>query len=348
MRAGVIAFIIGLSLLAVTDGRMAAGAAEDKPTVVCTLPSLAAIAREIGGDHFEYVTLAKPDQDPHFVSPTPSLMRKTRTAALLIELGMQLEIWADQVADGSGNPRIFRGAPGRIQVSIGLPVEEIPPVITRAAGDLHPQGNPHLWLDPMRAKMIAENIAKALVRTAPAQRHQVEARLRAFQRRIDEAFFGKDLVDLVGSKKLSRLALDGRLWQFLEETDVAGEKLVTKVGGWSKQAQPLHGVRVVEYHKVWVYFCKAFGLRLIGTIEENPGIPPGPRHQRAITERIRTEGAKLILVDNFYDPALPRKIGQETGAQVLVLPSQVGGEPGTGNYFQFIDFLLDRVTGAVA
>lgn len=67
-----------------------------QPKVVPTLPTLTAMARELGGDHFEYVTPAKPDQDPHFVAPSPSPRSKTSQAALLLELGMQLEISADE------------------------------------------------------------------------------------------------------------------------------------------------------------------------------------------------------------------------------------------------------------
>lgn len=340
--------LIAVGLCALVRSGAVYGAEAQRPKVVCTIPALTAIAREIGGEAFEYVTLAKPDQDPHFVSPTPSLMRKTRQALLLIEMGMQLEIWADEVADGSGNPRIFRGAPGRVVVSLGIPKEEIPRVITRAEGDLHPEGNPHLWLDPVRTKMIAVRVAEALTRIAPDRREEIEGRLADFRGRIDRALFGVDLVELVGREKLGRLVLDGALWPFLEESEVGGQKLVTRLGGWLGKARALRGVPVVEYHRVWVYFCRTFGLRLVGTIEERPGIPPGPRYQREITERIRREGVRLILVDHFYDPSLPREIGRVTGARVLLLPNQVGGEPGTEDYFALIDYLLDRMTAAVA
>lgn len=336
-----------IALLALTPAGPAFGQEAKRPTIVCTLPALTAIAREVGGDAFEYVTLAKPDQDPHFVSPRPALMQKTSQAALLIEIGMMLEQWADQVADGSGNPRIFRGGPGRIIASAGIPFEEAPSVISRAMGDLHPQGNPHIWLDPIRAKTIAANIGTAMIGIAPSLRRDIEARLRRFQERIDAALFGAALVDLVGSRKLTRLVLDGSLWSFLDTTEVGGEKLRLKLGGWLATAQPLRGLPVVEYHKVWVYFSKAFGLDLAGTIEEKPGIPAGPRHQREITEQIRSAGVKLILVDNFYDPSMARRIAEDTGARVLVLPNQPGGEPGTDDYFRFIDYLLGEMTAAL-
>lgn len=336
----------GFVVLSCVSSELAASDVE-RPKVVSTLPTLTAIAKEIGAEHFEYVTLGKPDQDPHFVSPTPSLMKKTREAVLLLEVGMQLEIWSDEIANGSGNPRIFRGQPGRVAISGGIPKEEIPALLSRAEGDLHPEGNPHLWLDPVRTKAIAERIAEALGRVLPERAREFRERLGDFQKRIDEALYGPELVKLVGPAKLSRLTLDGTLWQFLSEQEFRGEKLMGKLGGWLKKAEPLRGQKVLEFHKVWVYFCKTFGLELVGTIEEKPGISPGPRHQREITERIRREGIRLILVDNFYDPSLPNAIARETGARVLVLPNQVGGEKGTEDYFKLMDYLIAEMTAAV-
>lgn len=319
----------------------------ERKTVVATLPTIAALVMEIGGDKLEVTSLARPDEDPHFVSPTPHLMSRVRRAELLFEIGMLQDRWVDRVADGSGNSRITRGAPGRITTSIGVPKEEVPGSPTRAQGDLHPEGNPHLWLDPLRAKMMAANITRALARAYPSDSDYFEERLDEFEDRIDRELFGEELVRIVGSRKLSRLAMNGELFDWLEQQEVGGEQLIMKLGGWLQKAAPLRGQKAVEYHKVWVYLCQLLGVELVGTIEEKPGIPPGPRYQREITERIRNEGVSLILVDNFYDPALPDAIGRQTGAGVVVLPSQVGGEPGTDDYFALINDILQRMLEAL-
>src|SRR5882672_485127 len=138
-----------------------------KLSVVCTLPTLKALTQEIGGDRVEVTALARGDQDPHFVTPTPTLMKKTRGAALFIENGFSLELWADEVVNGSGNSRIFRGTSGRIVAGAGISALEIPSVISRELGDIHPQGNPHVWLDPLLAKVEAGNICEALKATDP-------------------------------------------------------------------------------------------------------------------------------------------------------------------------------------
>ena len=319
-----------------------------KITVVCTLPTLKALTEEVGGDRVDVIALAKGDQDPHFVTPTPVLMRRTREATLFIENGFSLELWGDEVVNGSGNSKIFRGNPGRVVASTGISALEIPSVLTREMGDIHPQGNPHVWLDPLLAKIEADNIAEALKHADPSGASYYDQRKADFDHRLDVAMFGDELLKLVGIQKLTRLVWTGDLQNFLSTNKIGGQPLSAKAGGWIKEAAPLNGTKAYEFHKVWVYFARAFGLKLVGTIEERPGIPPGPQHVRQITQQIKDEKIPLILVDNFYDPALPNNIARETGAKVVIIPNQVEGETTVKTYFDLMNHLIKEMTTALA
>jgi len=332
-----------VALLAVTP----ANAQAKKITVICTLPTLKALADEIGGTRVDVVALARGDQDPHFVTPTPVLMKKTRDASLFVENGFSLELWADEVVNGSGNSKIAKGSSGRVVAGTGIAALEIPSVLSREMGDIHPQGNPHVWLDPLLAKQEANNIAEALKRADPAGATYYDQRKNDFGTRIDNAMFGEELVKLVGIQKLTRLVQTGELQSFLDTTKLGGQPLSAKAGGWLKQAQTLSGIKVYEFHKVWAYFARAFGMKIVGTIEERPGIPPGPQHVRQVTDQIKSEKIPLILVDNFYDPALPNNISRETGTRVVILPNQVEGEQTIKTYFALIDHLIKQMTTAL-
>lgn len=338
------AFRFLLLLLLLIPGLLAA---QTKVKVVCTLPTLKALTEEVGGDRVTVIALAKGDQDPHFVTPTPVLMKKTREAVLFVENGLTLELWGEQVVNGSGNPRIFRGTPGRIIASRGITPLEIPSVLSREMGDIHPEGNPHMWLDPLFAKIQASNIAEGLKRADPSGADYYDQRLKDFHNRIDNALFGPELLKLVGIQKLSRLAASGQLADFLATNKIGDQPLAAKAGGWLKAAEPLRGLKAFEFHKVWVYFARVFGIQLVGTIEERPGIPPGPQYVKEITQRIKSEKIPLIMVDNFYDPALPNNIAKQTGAKVVVLPNQVGGEPDIKTYFDLIDHIIGKLTDAL-
>jgi zinc/manganese transport system substrate-binding protein len=324
-------------------------AQSDTLNVVATLPTLRAFVEEVGGERVSVIALARGDQDPHFVRPTPVLMQRTREAALFVENGFSLERWADEVANGSGNSRIFRGTPGRVVAGEGITALEIPSVLSRELGDIHPLGNPHVWLDPLMAKAEAANIARALTRLDPEGAAYYTERQEDFARRIDVALFGDELLDMVGTQALTRLVWNGGLYDFLANNEFRSEPLINRLGGWLEQAEALRGAKAYEFHKVWVYFARVFGMELVGTIEEQPGIPPGPRHVREVTERIRSESIPLILVDNFYDPSLPNNIALEAGGQVrvVVLPNQVNGEPGIDNYFELMDYVISSLTEAL-
>jgi len=340
------AFISTILVAALAAG--SASAQTKKITVICTLPTLKALTEEVGGNRVDVVALARGDQDPHFVTPTPVLMRRTRDAALFVENGFSLELWVNEVVNGSGNSRIVTGSPGRLVATTGIAALEVPSVLSRELGDIHPQGNPHVWLDPLLAKQEADNIAEGLKRVDPAGAAYYDQRKADFDKRIDNAMFGEELVKLVGIQKLTRLAQSGELQTFLASTKLGGQPLSTKVGGWLKQAESLNGVKVFEFHKVWAYFARAFGMKIVGTIEERPGIPPGPQHVRHITDQIKSEKIPLILVDNFYDPALPNNIARETGARVVILPNQVEGEPEIKTYFALVNHLITSMTAALS
>jgi zinc/manganese transport system substrate-binding protein len=339
-----ISLLFGLVALALASTGFSA---DKKLQVVCTLPTLKALTEEVGGDRVEVIALAKGDQDPHFVTPTPILMKRTREANLFIENGFSLELWADEVVNGSGNSRIYRGTTGRIIAGNGISALEVPSVVSREMGDIHPQGNPHVWLDPLLAKVEAGNICEALKGADSAGAAYYESRKTDFFNRIDKAMFGPELLKLLGIQKLTRLAWSGQLWSFLDANNIGGQPLSAKAGGWLKAAEALRGKKAFEFHKVWVYFARVFGMQLAGTIEERPGIPPGPQHVRGVVDRIKGEAIPLIMVDNFYDPSLPNRIAQQAGSKVVILPNQVEGEPSIKTYFDLIDHLLRTMTAAL-
>src|SRR6266704_91878 len=177
--------------------------AQAKVRVVVTLPNLGSIASEIGGDRIDLTSIAVGTQDAHFVDPKPSYMVKLRGADLLLVNGLDLEIgWVPPLTQGARNPKILLGAPGYIDCSTNVRVVEIPSSLSRAEGDVHPYGNPHYLTDPLNAEAVAGTIAEALKLADPASAQAYEDGRKAFVRKLHEALFGKDLVDLVGGAKL--------------------------------------------------------------------------------------------------------------------------------------------------
>jgi zinc/manganese transport system substrate-binding protein len=163
--------------------------AQSKLNVVATTEDLASIAREVGGDRISVEALARGYQDPHFVEAKPSFILKLQKADVLIAVGRELEIgWLPPLVQQSRNSRIQPGADGYLDASLNAQILEIPTgQITRAMGDVHPQGNPHYWLDPENGKRVAKSIADKFSQLRPNDKAVFEQRLGDFTTRLDAA-----------------------------------------------------------------------------------------------------------------------------------------------------------------
>src|SRR5262245_57065368 len=157
--------------ITLTTGMLAMTAASSSGAlrVVATTEDLASLAREVGGDKIVVVGLAKGYQDPHFVDPKPSFILEVSRADLLIVVGRELEIgWLPPLQTSSRNAKIQVGGAGYLDASLNVKILEIPSgQITRAMGDVHPQGNPHYWLDPDNGRRIAQAIKEKLSELDP-------------------------------------------------------------------------------------------------------------------------------------------------------------------------------------
>ena len=155
--------------------------------VVSSIPTLGSLAKEVGGDRVEVESLAKGYQDPHFVEPKPSLMLVLNRADLLLHVGLELEIgWLPPLVLGSRNPKIQPGELGNLDCSRSIPVLDIPTTkIDRSMGDIHPQGNPHYWLPPENARIIAREIAQRLQQLDPEGAATYAKNLAGFNARAD-------------------------------------------------------------------------------------------------------------------------------------------------------------------
>lgn len=196
-RYGLLAAAIALA----ASGPLAASA---PLRVVATTEDLASLAREIGGDRISVVALAKGYQDPHQVDPKPSFILEVSRADVLIAVGRDLEIgWLPALLSSSRNGKVQVGGTGYLDASTNVKILEIPTgQLTRAMGDVHPQGNPHYWLDPANGRRIAEAIRNKLTEIAPADRAYFEQRYTDFSTRLAaaEARWDKAMAPFKGRK----------------------------------------------------------------------------------------------------------------------------------------------------
>src|SRR5215813_13169651 len=179
-RFTLVLFSVMLMLLASLTG------ADAKLRVVATIPDLADMARNIGGDLLEIKSLATGVEDIHAVPMKPSFATLLNRADVLLLVGLEVEhAFLPGLLDAARNPKILRDAPGYIDCSVYVTPLDVPAHIDRSLGDIHPMGNPHINLDPILGKDMVRAIADGLSRLYPDHAAVFKANLDAYTALLD-------------------------------------------------------------------------------------------------------------------------------------------------------------------
>lgn len=278
-----------------------------KLNVVASIPDLAALASEVGGDSVSVESIAKGTQDPHFVEAKPSFMLKVSRADLLILAGLDLEVgWIPPLLKGARNTKVSKGAKGYLELGPQLePLDVAQGSLTRADGDVHPDGNPHFWLDPIRLGKAAALIAARLGELDPSGKDKFEARAKAFADRITK-----------------------------------------KTAEWKSRLDKSGVTKVVTYHRTLTYFLDRFGIENSAYLEPKPGIPPTSGHIIEVIRVMKSKKVPLILVENYFDVSVTKKItGEVPGARAVSVPVAVGGAEKVTSGEELIEQLVRAIEG---
>jgi len=174
--------------------------------IAAALPDIGSIASYIGGDKVEVFSIGKNNSNPHAVEVIPSYMIKVSRAAIYLKVGLALDQWSDAIIDGSRNSRLLTvDCSNRI-----TPLQKPAGKVDASMGDIHPDGNPHYWLDPANGIIIANNVTAALKKADPSNSQYYDKNYERFK---EEA--GKHITDWK-----SRLA------------KISGQKVITYHSSW--------------------------------------------------------------------------------------------------------------------
>ena len=174
-------FFLGLMIAAPTG-------AQAKINLFACEPEWAALARELGGADVEIFTATTPRQDPHHVRAKPSLIAAMRRADLVICTGASLEVgWLPILLQKAGNENTQPGGAGFLLAAELVPLLEKPVRLDRAEGDIHPEGNPHVHLNPHNIALIAQALTERLKSADAANASAYQARLNVFSQKWRDA-----------------------------------------------------------------------------------------------------------------------------------------------------------------
>jgi zinc/manganese transport system substrate-binding protein len=285
----------------------AATRAADKMRVVATIPDLADMAKQVGGDFVEVTSLATGVEDIHAVPMKPSFAVTLNRADVVLLVGLEAEhAFLPALLEASRNPKIQRDQPGYVDCSVYVTPLEVPSRIDRSLGDQHPMGNPHINLDPVLGKAMVRAIADGFGRNDPEHASVFKQNAAAYNAKLDAA-----------------------------------------IAGWEKEAAPLKGKKLVSYHPDLLYFAERFGMVPFGTIEIRPGVDPTPSHIADLEEQMKRAHVEVVVREKHYPAGLAETVAQQTGAKLVELPVMVGGVPEAKDYITFIDYNVRTMLKAV-
>jgi zinc/manganese transport system substrate-binding protein len=230
------------------DGQDTTGTATDGPlAVVATTAQVADFARVIGGDRVAVTQLVATGVDPHDYQPTPTNVEAIRSADVVLKNGLGLEPWLDPAITSAG--------------FTGPVVDASRDVTTRPGGKDYPDGDPHIWHNPLNAKIMLINIDVGLVLADPSSSGSFQLNLTALSRKLDQ-------LDAANQEKLAALPADRRA--------------------------------IVTGHDALGYYADRYHLRVVGSVIPGlkAGTAPSADHIDDLIAKIRSTGTKVVFADS--------------------------------------------------
>lgn len=309
MYFGIYFRTIGGALLAALLLAAAPSAARAQLEVVTSTTDLYDIAKAVGGTRIRASHISEGYQDPHFVEAKPSFVLKLRDADVWAFVGLDLEIgWMPLLLQGARNEKVRPGGSGHLDVSTAIPLLDVPQGKVDRS-----QGDVHPLGNP-HYWLDPEN-AKRIAHLFRTRFSQLDPQGAA---------------EYAANEK-----------SFSDRLDAAAKQ-------WESQLALIRGKPVVAWHTSWRYFAEYTGMNIVGFMEPKPGVPPSPSHLAGLIQTMKRTGAKVIIMEPFYDRKMADFVARNTGATVLVLPPSVGGEKGIDDYITLMKRNISRVAEALS
>jgi len=261
-------------------GGMAASAHAAPLRIVAATNDLGAIARAVAGPDASIEVVARSDRDPHAIEVRPSTMRLAAKADVYLSIGLSLDLWSADIVRGSRNRDVVVIDCSEAITPLEVPVGKV----DASQGDVHPQGNPHYWLDPQNGALVARYLADRLGRVRPAEASAYRDGAERFTAEIDARMpVWRDRLEGV------RFAEYHRSWAYLAE-----RFRMTIVG----QVEPLPGIPPSGRHLVEL--AETIRGREVSVVVRDVYQPAGPAEFLA-----RETGATVVVFPSACDEPTP-------------------------------------------
>lgn len=288
--------------------------AADRIKVVTTLPDLAWMVQEIGGERVEAKALLRGTENPHFVDAVPDFIRQAADAKVVCLVGLDLEVgYMPAILTKSGNAAVQASGPGYCEIGKSVTVIDKPSgPVDRSMGDVHPAGNPHFFLSPRSMAEGGQEVVKALSRVDPTHAAQYEKGLAAFKSKMDSL----------------------------------SQEIKTKLEPFraAQKGKPI----LIEYHKEYAYFLAEYGILSFGSIEEKPGVPPAAGRLAEIGAAAKAAGVLVALAAEYNPTKTLQRFQEISGIPAVIVPTMSQAKGRITSYPELQRHIADSLLKALA
>ena len=258
--------------------------------MLVTISTFVSFAKAVAGDRADVATLVPVGASPEEFQPTPADIARVHTADILIENGLGLETWLARTIDNAKNDRLT--------------------TVIATDGLATTAGNPHLWMDPERARGYVRAIERALIARDPAGKAIYER---------NAATYDAKLVKL-GSQIAARIA-----------------------------TIPAASRSMIVFHNAWQYYDDRFGLRTIGALELSPGQEPNPKYINDLVNLARSNHVRAVFAEPEYNPKLVRTLAESAGIATVenLYDDSIGSDPRVTDYESMLRFDTETIVLAL-
>lgn len=148
------------------------------------------IARQIGGSKIDVHLILSPGESAHFFNPSVSDKQNVESSGSVFVIGHELDDWASNMVDDKSKI---------VRLDDGIELIEYSDDDHDSENDhdaddahdskhLHGEYDPHYWLDPRNAKIIASTIVNEYKNIDPDESEYYEMQLKIFTDSVDELY----------------------------------------------------------------------------------------------------------------------------------------------------------------
>jgi manganese/iron transport system substrate-binding protein len=288
--------------------------------VLATTTIVGDVVSQVGGGLIKLSILLPYGVDPHSFEPSPRDMALAADADVIFANGVSLEEFLEPLLESAGalDKVIYLSNGIDLKQNTTLPAanvaEEHDPLEGEGHADEHGHtgADPHTWTDPNNVIIWVDNIVRALSEQDAQNAATYQANAQAYQQQLQE--------------------LD--LWIKQQVEQIPVEKRV-----------------IVTDHNLFAYFAGRYGFTQVKAII--PGYStlaePSAQELAALENSIRELGIKAIFVGNTVNPALARRVAEDTGVQLIYIYTGSLSEPGeaAANYLDYIRYNVSAISNAL-